>query len=102
MKYDWRLLVAALSIPSSFAMGFLYSMAIITRIVDWERNGDPCQRDRENGIHYGFCQPIAPEFEGYLGLAWIVFTVLAIGLVIWAMLKPQKPSHLQGRGLGEG
>ena len=56
----------------------------------------------KEGETISYCPTVVTEAEVYLGYAWIGFTVLAFALVLWAMIRPQKPSHLQGREVGEG
>ena len=89
MKRDGRLITAAISIIASWAAGYMHMKLLLNRVFDRSENGDPCARARSEGGHFGLCEPQIPAAESYSLIAWVLFSLLAFGLVSWCVAKPR-------------
>lgn len=89
VKRDRRLIIAAISIPMSWVAGYMHIYLLLNRVFDWPGNGDPCARARSDGGHLGICEPQIPAAESYLLIAWVLFSLLAFGLISWCVVKPR-------------
>ena len=90
MKRDWRALAAIFGFITSHVALVALHLENILRVLDWERNGDPCAQARARGINFGFCQAVTPKIEVYLFSTWLALMVTTIALLIWIFWKPFK------------
>lgn len=74
---------------ASWAAGYMHMKLLGRRVLDWSQNGDPCARARSEGAQFGLCEPLIPAAESYLLIAWVLFSLLAFGLVSWCVARPR-------------